>query len=1016
MLRKTLVSAFLLFSVVLTAQVTYPVNGVANPKSAYTAFTHANIFTDYQTLLKDATLLIKDDRIEAVGTNVALPKGTIVYDLRGKYIYPAFIDLYSNYGMPDVKRPDGRGPNQFLNPAKTASNWNMAVKPEADAIALFTVENRMADAMRKAGFGAALTQQVDGIMRGTSALVTLADGRSNEVVIKEKAATGYSFFKGVSIQDYPSSQMGSIALMRQTFYDADWYVKGGYKEELNLSLDAINKNKALPAIFEVNDKFSLLRADKVGDEFGIQFIIKGGGDEYQRVDEIKASGAAVIIPVNYPEPFDVSDPDAISLISITDLKHWELAPANAMFLEKAGIPFTFTLAGIKDLPLFIRNIRRAMENGLTYKGALKALTHTPAQLIGAQADLGDLKQGKLANFIITTDSLFTHTTGIAETWVSGKRYMQEDVTAPLARGTYKASLTNQSGTNISFNLILKGTTSRPVCEIHRDSTKFDIDIARDGTMLNVVANLKKLGVDKKLTSNLYITKQADGYATSLAGKGVLSSGETVDFVALFVNDTAKARRDTTFKVKQPEGAIWYPFSPYGAVEQAKQGTFHIKNATVWTNEAEGKLENTDVIITNGKISAVGKNLATPSGATVVDGTGKHVTAGIIDEHSHIAISKGVNEGGQSVTSEVRIGDVINPDDVNIYRQLSGGVTGAQLLHGSANCIGGQSAIIKLRWGQSAEQMKNAKAPGSIKFALGENVKQSNWGDFYSVRFPQTRMGVEQTFADAFIRAKEYKESGAKYASAKVKGVPVRRDLELDALVEILDKKRFITCHSYVQSEINMLMKLGDSLGFKVNTFTHILEGYKVADKMDARDISASTFSDWWAYKFEVLDAIPYNAAILTKMGVNTSINSDDAEMARRLNQEAGKTVKYGGLSEIEALKLVTLNPAKMLKIDAFTGSIKVGKDADVVVWSTNPLSIYAIAEKTFVDGILLFDRGADLLLRAAIAKERFRILNKLAEAARKGEKTRKPEGKPEKFYHCTTVGEGGEERGSQNTH
>ena len=282
------------------------------------------------------------------------------------------------------------------------------------------------------------------------------------------------------------------------------------------------------------------------------------------------------------------------------------------------------------------------------------------------------------------------------------------------------------------------------------------------------------------------------------------------------------------------------------------------------------------------------------------------------------------------------------------------------------------------------------------------------------------MGVEQTFADAFIRAKEYNKLWAAYNSTKPKEkgllAPPRRDLELDALVEILDKKRFITCHSYVQSELNMLMKLGDSLGFKVNTFTHVLEGYKVADKMKARDINASTFADWWAYKFEVLEAPPYNAAVLTRMGVNTSINSDDAEMARRLNQEAGKTVKYGNLSEEEALKLVTLNPAKMLHIDDICGSIKAGKDADVVIWNNNPLSIYAKVEKTFVDGLLLYDVDADKKLRQDLKTERIRLMNKMAEAGKKGERTRKPEAKPERFYHCNSFGEEGELGGTENMH
>jgi imidazolonepropionase-like amidohydrolase len=309
---------------------------------------------------------------------------------------------------------------------------------------------------------------------------------------------------------------------------------------------------------------------------------------------------------------------------------------------------------------------------------------------------------------------------------------------------------------------------------------------------------------------------------------------------------------------------------------------------------------------------------------------------------------------------------------------------------------------------SPEEMKFADAPPFIKFALGENVKQSNWGDHNVIRFPQSRMGVEQVFADHFTRAAAYRKLRATDAKGGQKTV-VRRDLNLEALAEILEGKRYITCHSYVQSEVNMLMKLSDSLGFRVNTFTHILEGYKVADKIKTRGIYASTFSDWWAYKNEVMEAIPYNAALMTKAGIVTAINSDDAEMARRLNQEAAKTVKYGGLTPVQALKLVTLNPAKMLHIDKQVGSIAAGKSADVVIWSGHPLSVYSVAEQTIVDGVVYFDRKRDAELQRATEAERARIIARLLKAKRAGEPAVKPAVKKQKLYHCDTMeGEGHE--------
>jgi imidazolonepropionase-like amidohydrolase len=327
-----------------------------------------------------------------------------------------------------------------------------------------------------------------------------------------------------------------------------------------------------------------------------------------------------------------------------------------------------------------------------------------------------------------------------------------------------------------------------------------------------------------------------------------------------------------------------------------------------------------------------------------------------------------------------------------------------LLHGSANPVGGQSALIKFRWGSSPEEMKIEGADEYIKFALGENVKQSNWGDLNTIRFPQTRMGVEQVYVDAFNEAQKYDAEWKKYnglsKKEKAGATPPRRDLQLEALAEIINKKRFITCHSYVQSEINMLMKVAERFGFTVNTFTHILEGYKVADKMAEHGVGGSTFSDWWAYKYEVREAIPYNAAIMANAGVTVAINSDDGEMARRLNQEAAKTIKYGDMSEIEAMKMVTINPAKLLHLDDRMGSLKVGKDADIVVWTDHPLSVYAKAQMTLVDGRVYFDREKDMELRDKIREERIRIINKMKGAKKNGAQTRKYIPKQKHRWDC----------------
>ena len=509
----------------------------------------------------------------------------------------------------------------------------------------------------------------------------------------------------------------------------------------------------------------------------------------------------------------------------------------------------------------------------------------------------------------------------------------------------------------------------------------------------------------------------------MTGRCQAPDGDWMDWTAVYkLVFTVEQKKDSAKKDVSKIGQIIYPFCAYGKKLDDRSGfdklvndfknrydAILIKHVTVWTNEPEGILKNKDVYITEGHIVRIADAIETPklAFAKIIDGTGKHLTSGIIDEHSHIAIANGVNEGSHASSAEVRIGDVLNSEDINIYRQLAGGVTTSQILHGSANPIGGQSAIVKLRWGKSPEEMKFSQAAGFIKFALGENVKQSNWGDFSILRFPQSRMGVEQVYYDCFIRAKEYDLKQKAFNSlsdkAKAEAFPFRRDLELEALVEVLNQKRFITCHSYVQSEINMLMHVADSMGFKINTFTHILEGYKVADKMKAHGAGASTFSDWWAYKMEVQDAIPYNASLLTQMGITTAINSDDAEMGRRLNQEAAKSVKYGGTSEEEAWKMVTLNPAKLLHIDNKVGSIKVGKEADVVLWSDNPLSIYAKAEKTIIDGLIYYDIDENKNMQDDIQKERARIIQKMIDEKKGGAPTQKPVVKKQKLYGCESL-------------
>lgn len=961
----------------LRAQQTFPVNGVADPREGCYAFTKATIVKSAGNVLTNATLVIRNGRIVSAGTG-AIPADAVVIDCAGKFIYPSFVDAYSDYGTQAVKKSNvsRRDDPQFISNTKGAYGWNQAIKSEINAATVFSTDAATAATLREAGFGTVLTHQQDGIARGTGVLVTLADSRENKAIIKEKASAQYSFDKGSSSQNYPSSLMGAIALLRQTYLDAQWYRSRPEKEGVNLSLQAWNDNQSLPQIFEVNDKWDALRADKIGDEFGIQYIIRAGGNEYQRIPEMVASKAAFILPVSFPLPIDVEDPEDARFVALSEMKHWEMAPSEPAAFEKANIPFCITADGLKDVKQFLASVRKAIEYGLTEQKALDAVTLAPAKLLKADDQVGTLDAGKLANFLITSGNIFNENTVIYQNWVQGKKYSVKDDNWKDVRGTYTLTVTPG---NATYTVLVKGTATTPALSLLAADTV--------GGSLSFTGDLVKVAFPvKKGSAQLRLTGIADGNGWS--GTGVDTSGNNIHWQAVLSKPFTGA--DSAKSKPQPfVGNNYFPFNGYGWETIPTQQDILIKNATVWTSEQDGKLENTDVLIRNGKIAQIGKNLAGGS-AKVIDGTGKHLTAGIIDEHSHIAISRGVNEGTQSVTAEVRIADVVNPDDVNIYRQLSGGVTASHLLHGSANTIGGQSQLIKLRWGADAEALKFAGADPFIKFALGENVKQSNWGDRQRERFPQTRMGVEQLLTDAFTRALDYEKLGA----------DKRKDLELETLLEIIHSKRFVTCHSYVQSEINMLMHVADTFHFHINTFTHILEGYKVADKMKAHGAGAGTFADWWAYKMEVQDAIPYNATIMQRVGLTVAINSDDAEMARRLNQEAAKSIKYGDMTEEEALKLVTLAPARLLHVADKTGSIKAGKDADLVLWSDDPLSIYAKADKTIVDGIVYFDREKDKELRQRISSERNRLIRKMLAEKKKGTPTQKAAPAEEENYHC----------------
>ena len=983
-MKKLLVLLFFLSLNTFYAQDYFPTDaGVKTTDNTLVAFTNATIYVTPEKILKNGTLLIENGKIINFGTAVKIPKGAKIVNLSGKTMYPSFIDLYSDFGIKKPKRAAGRSRSTQYAASREGYYWNDHIRPDIDPIKDFSFDAKKAKELLNAGFGVVNTHLQDGIVRGNGLLIALNPNSSNAYrILDTKSAQYLSFSKSASSkQAYPGSRMGAMALLRQTYNDASWYAQGNMKNK-DLALEALNNNKNLVQIFETGNLLDALRADKVGDEFGIQYTIVGSGDEFERINEVKETNANFIIPINFSDAYDVSDPLLAQQISLRDMRKWNQEPSNLKVLAENGVNFALTTRSLKSVKSFHKNLQKAIKYGFDKEKALAALTTIPATIIGNSA-IGNLRTGSYANFIVTSGDIFDAKTTIYENWVQGDKNVVNDMHIKDITGNYMLSVNDKN-----YELIISGKAAKQTAVIKMGDEKVKSKFSYKEDWISITLNEDKV-YTRMLGKIINVSNVMQGTAFDTQGNETYwSASQQVQ------KDSKKEKKK---KQEEKEAAIVvlpvsYPNLGFGNYKIPVTETILIKNVTVWTSEAAGILKNTDVLLKDGKIAEIGTNLKAKK-AKEIDGTGKHLTAGIVDEHSHIAASA-INEGAQNSSAEVTIEDVIDPNDINIYRNLSGGTTSAQILHGSANPIGGRSAIIKLKWGESADAMIYDNSPKFIKFALGENVKQSRSPN--GTRFPQTRMGVEQLFTDYFTRAQEYEV-------LKKSGNPYRKDDEMETLVEILNGERFISCHSYVQSEINMLLKVAEKFNFRINTFTHILEGYKVADKMAEHGVGGSTFSDWWAYKYEVNDAIPYNAAIMHNAGVTVAINSDDREMSRRLNQEAAKTIKYGGMSELEAWKTVTINPAKLLHIDDKVGSIKAGKDADVVLWSHHPMSIYAKAEKTIVDGKIFFDRNEDLKKRAAIKQEKSKLITMMLNEKMKGGKTKAPMKRGDINFHCDTL-------------
>lgn len=975
---------------------TAPPEGIRKNTPRVHAFTNARIVQAPGRVIERGTVVVRDGVIAAIGAKVVVPDDARVWDMKGQSIYPGFIDAYSDYGVPKPPRPlpqaEGEQPQRPQpepEPARGTDYWNRMVQPQNDAASLLVVDAKMAEKLRTQGFTSALVVPQQGIIKGMSALVNLGDGKPNDVLVRSGVALHIQFAGEVGRREgYPNSLMGTIALIRQAFYDADWYMKahGAYaknpslsRPEANEALAALSKvlRNSTPVVIETTSELDVLRANSLAREFGLNLIVRGSGKEYRRLDAVKGTRRSLILPVSFPEVPNVSSAEDALQYTLEELRHWDEAPENPKRLHDAGVSFALTTAMLKDPETFLSAVRTAVQRGLSSDDALAALTVVPATLFGVEKHLGTLDVGKAANFIVTSGDLFAEKTVIRESWIDGRRYAIKPLPDIDPRGTWLLSVIGSSSPD-SLILALKG-----------EPESLGGTIKQKKEVKLVTASLSLLRVSFSFLGDSLGYSGIVRMTAALTEEGMTGTGEWSNgtpFTWSGVRIGAYVPDPDTAKPKEVKPASFPPVHPLGEFGRARipdqPGVVLVKGATIWTCGVQGKMENADMLVQQGKIIRIGSQLSAPAGALVIEARGKHLTPGLIDAHSHMAATGSVNESGQAVSAEVRIGDVIDCDDIDIYRALAGGLTAAHILHGSANPIGGQAQMIKLRWGSLPDEMKFEGCPPTIKFALGENVKQSNWGDRFTTRYPQTRMGVEQIIRDEFKAALDYEKAWQRWEKDK-SGMPPRRDLELDAILEILRGKRFIHCHSYVQSEILMLMRVAEEFGIRVRVFQHILEGYKVADVMAKHGAGGSTFSDWWAYKLEVYDAIPYNGALMHEQGVLVSFNSDSDELARRMNWEAAKAVKYGGLPEEEALKFVTLNPAKQLMIDHRVGSLEPGKDADFVIWSGHPFSTYTRCEQTWVDGRKYFDLDEDRSLYEEAQRQRSVLIQK-ALAAKKG--------------------------------
>jgi imidazolonepropionase-like amidohydrolase len=978
---------WILVSGQLNAQ-TAPVIGLHKNVPAVHAIINVDLVIKPGTIIKKANLIIRDGYIESVGVNAKIPSDAVVHDMHGKTIYPGFIDLYTNFGIKaDTQK------NQQVSNNKAISGvgfWNSNITPEVKVIDQLVQDKVQSQKLRKLGFTTVVSFPKGMTFQGQGSHLLLNDASPKNAILQTDVLQSLNLTQGIHssyayYQKYPASLMGNIAMIRQALMDAKWYVQAWskymeapnnqVKPEVNRALDALVPiiNKEMPLIVKADDEYDLGRIDKIANEFGIETWIIGSGFDYRKIAEFKNSDQKIILPLNFPTKPKIASAAGESNISLRDLRHYEMAPYNSAKLNAKGFELCITSAFLKKDTEFLSNLRKAVNAGLDKEVAIAALTTNPSKWLGIDHLLGSLEKGKLANFIITDGDLFNVKTKIMQSWIAGKKFVivKEDLISGVWLGETKVG-----NKKLQLDLKLKGVKIEGEVKIGKKTRKIS-SAEQKGESLNITLAdaTKKEG---------YIRLSATLNKSEIIGIGKWADGKSFSWTA---KRNPQVISKTPIKKSASKSMDLKPLFPegiYGLNQVADQNEeVLIKNASIWTSADQGVLKGYDMLVKDGIIAKIGKNLEANESAIIIDATDKHVSAGIIDPHAHISAKGNINEYSHAITTEVRMGDILIDDDINVYYQLAGGVTTVCTLHGSANPIAGLSSVIKLKWGENIGEMLVPEATEIMKFALGENVKSPNPIRGQKSRYPQSRMGTIEIMKDAFNAATDYRKEWEKYTESKKTNknlIAPRKVIKYEHLLGVLDGKTMVHCHAYRHDEILAFMKLAEEFGFTVGAFIHTVEGYKVASEIKDHGAMAIVFGDWWAYKMEAYDGTPYNAAILHNAGVITSYHSDSQDVARRLNTEATKAMHYGDVSATDAIKFVTINAAKMLKLESTIGSLEVGKDADFVIWSGSPLSTSSICEQTWIEGKKYFDLKEDKVLKKRDDKQRNEIIQHILSA------------------------------------